>query len=126
MNTLPLTTLLIAVVASASASPARAADTPSTTSDCVQLGSDQQLVRAGASRNILLRNGQDHYVVHFQDDCSAAGYSRKLSFSTEGQQGLLCTAGRSQLQTDSSRCTVAQIEPIDEATFKKKTRQRSR
>lgn len=126
MKTLPLTTLLIAVVASASASPARAADTPSTASDCVQLGSDQQLVRAGASRNILLRNGQDHYVVHFQDDCSAAGYSRKLSFSTEGQQGLLCTAGRSQLQTDSSRCTVAQIEPIDEATFKKKTRQRSR
>ncbi|WP_332454997.1 hypothetical protein [Stenotrophomonas sp. WZN-1] len=126
MNMLPLTALLVAVVASASASPARAADTPSAASNCVQLGSDQQLVRAGASRNILLRNGQDHYVVHFQDDCSAAGYSRKLSFSTEGQQGLLCTAGRSQLQTDSSRCTVAQIEPVDAATFKKKARQRSR
>ncbi|MGZ0024802.1 hypothetical protein [Stenotrophomonas sp. S4] len=126
MNMLPLTALLVAVVASTSALPARAADTPSAASDCVQLGSDQQLVRAGASRNILLRNGQDHYVVHFQDDCSAAGYSRKLSFSTDGQQGLLCAAGRSQLHTDSSRCTVAQIEPVDEATFKKKARQRSR
>ncbi|MGG2103875.1 hypothetical protein [Stenotrophomonas sp. NRRL B-14846] len=63
---LPLTALLVAVAASASAPPARAADTPSTTSDCVQLGSDQQIVRAGVSRNILLRNGQDHYVVHFR------------------------------------------------------------
>lgn len=126
MNMLPLTALLVALAVSASAAPVHAADTLSTSSDCVQLGSDQQLVRAGASRNILLRNGQDHYVVHFQDDCSAAGYSRKLSFATDGQQGLLCAAGRSQLNTDSSRCILSQIEPVDEATFKKKARQRSR
>ncbi|WP_315974021.1 hypothetical protein ACMGRF_07865 [Stenotrophomonas sp. EMP41] len=128
MNMPSLTALLIALVASASALPARAADTPTAANaaDCIQLGGDQQLVRAGASRNILLRNGQDHYVVHFQDDCSAAGYSRKLSFATDGQQGLLCAAGRSQLLTDSSRCIVSQIEPVDEATFKKKARQRSR
>ena len=125
MNMLPLTALLVAVAASASASPARAADTPST-SDCVQLGSDQQIVRAGVSRNILLRNGQDHYVVHFQNDCSTAGYSRKLSFFTEGQPGLLCGAGRSQLRTDADHCRVAQIEPIDAATFQKKARQRGR
>ena len=126
MNMLPLTALLVALAVSAGAAPVHAADTLSTSSDCVQLGSDQQLVRAGASRNILLRNGQDHYVVHFQDDCSAAGYSRKLSFATDGQQGLLCAAGRSQLLTDSSRCIVSQIEPVDEATIKKKARQRSR
>lgn len=126
MNMLPLTALLVAVAASASAPPARAADTPSTTRDCVQLGSDQQIVRAGVSRNILLRNGQDHYVVHFQNDCSTAGYSRKLSFFTEGQPGLLCDAGRSQLRTDSDHCRVAQIEPIDAATFNKKARQRGR
>ncbi len=125
MNMLPLTALLVAVAASASASPARAADTPST-SDCVQLGSDQKIVRAGVSRNILLRNGQDHYVVHFQNDCSTAGYSRKLSFFTEGQPGLLCGAGRSQLRTDADHCRVAQIEPIDAATFQKKARQRTR
>jgi len=128
MNMPSLTALLIALVASASALPARAADTPAAANaaDCIQLGGDQQLVRAGASRNILLRNGQDHYVVHFQDNCSAAAHSRKLSFFTDGQQGLLCAAGRSQLRTDANRCTVAQVEPIDEATFKKKARQRSR
>ncbi|MES9026851.1 hypothetical protein AAHH21_12075 [Stenotrophomonas sp. BSUC-16] len=128
MNMLPLTALLVVLAVSASALPAHAADAPAAANaaDCIQLGSDQQLVRAGASRNILLRNGQDHYLVHFQDDCSAAGYSRKLSFATDGQQGLLCAAGRSQLNTDSSRCIVSQIEPVDEATFKKKARQRSR
>ena len=128
MNMLPLTALLVALAVSASALPAHAADAPAAANaaDCIQLGSDQQLVRAGASRNILLRNGQDHYLVHFQDDCSAAGYSRKLSFATDGQQGLLCAAGRSQLNTDSSRCIVSQLEPVDEATFKKKARQRSR
>lgn len=128
MNMLPLTALLVALAVSASALPAHAADAPAAANaaDCIQLGSDQQLVRAGASRNILLRNDQDHYLVHFQDDCSAAGYSRKLSFATDGQQGLLCAAGRSQLNTDSSRCIVSQIEPVDEATFKKKARQRSR
>jgi hypothetical protein len=72
MNMLPLTALLVAVAASASASPVRAAE-PLHAGDCIQLGSDQQMVRAGVSRNILLRNGQDHYVVHFQSDCSAAG-----------------------------------------------------
>ncbi|NOJ99873.1 hypothetical protein HMI51_44280, partial [Corallococcus coralloides] len=77
MNMLTLTALLVAVATSASASPVRAAEPPSTASDCIQLGSDQQIVRAGVSRNILLRNGQDHYVVHFQNDCSTAGYSRK-------------------------------------------------
>lgn len=126
MNMLTLTALLVAVATSASASPVRAAEPPSTASDCIQLGSDQQIVRAGVSRNILLRNGQDHYVVHFQNDCSTAGYSRKLSFITEGQQGLLCSAGRSQLRTDADHCRVAQIEPIDEATFQNKARQRGR
>jgi hypothetical protein len=41
-------------------------------------------------------------IVHFQNDCSTAGCSRKLSFITEGQQGLLCGAGRSQLRTDAA------------------------
>ena len=48
MNMLTLTALLVAVATSASASPVRAAEPPSTASDCIQLGSDQQIVRAGA------------------------------------------------------------------------------
>ena len=129
MNTLSLHALFAAIVLSASALlavPARAVDTPAAAGDCLQLASDQQLVRAGASRNVLLRNGQDHYVVHFQDDCSKAAYSRKLSFVTDGQQGRICSAGQTELRTDNGRCTVDRVEAIDEATFKQKVRQRSR
>ncbi len=123
-------TLLASLALSAGtllAMPAHAADVPAAgTEDCIQLGSDLQLVRAGASRNILLRNGQDHYLVHFKDDCSKAGYSRKLTFVTDGEQGQVCGAGRTELRTDGGYCAVASVEPIDAADFKQKARQRSR
>lgn len=120
---LPLRVLLGALALSAGAvlaSPVLAAD------DCLQLGSDQQLVRAGTSTNVLLRNGQDHYVVHFAADCAKASYSRKLTFTTDGKEGQLCGAGRSELRTDNGVCMVSRIEPIDAGEFKRKARQRSR
>ncbi len=123
-------TLLASLALSAGtllAMPAHAADVPAAgTEACIQLGSDLQLVRAGASRNILLRNGQDHYLVHFKDDCSKAGYSRKLTFVTDGEQGQVCGAGRTELRTDGGYCAVASVEPIDATVFKQKARQRSR
>ncbi|WP_367382271.1 hypothetical protein [Stenotrophomonas cyclobalanopsidis] len=72
MNMHSLPTLFAALALTAStllATPTHAADAPPAGTDaCIQLDSDLQLVRAGASRNILLRSGQDHYVVHFKDD----------------------------------------------------------
>jgi len=132
MHSLP--TLFAALALSAGtllATPAHAADAPPAgTGACIQLESDLQLVRAGASRNILLRSGQDHYVVHFKDDCSKAGYSRKLTFVTDGEQGQVCGAGRTELRTelrtDGGYCAVASAEPIDATAFKQKARQRSR
>jgi len=128
MHSLP--TLFAALALSAGtllATPAHAADAPPAgTGACIQLESDLQLVRAGASRNILLRSGQDHYVVHFKDDCSKAGYSRKLTFVTDGEQGQVCGAGRTELRTDGGYCAVASVEPIDATAFKQKARQRSR
>ncbi|HDS1102488.1 MULTISPECIES: hypothetical protein [Stenotrophomonas] len=110
-----------------SAASAQAADAPAAaTTACIQLGSDQQMVRAGVTRDVLLRNGQDHYVVHFQRDCTAAARSRTLSFATEGQQNLLCSDGRSTLRTDTERCAVARVEHIDPASFARKARQRRR
>ncbi|WP_343652006.1 hypothetical protein [Stenotrophomonas sp.] len=129
MNTPRLHALIAAAALSAGAlsATATAADAPAaSTGDCVQLGNDQQLVRANASRDVLLRNGSEHYRVHFQEDCSKAAYSRKLTFSTDGQPGQVCGAGRTQLQTDRGQCTVARVEAIDADTFKQKARQRSR
>lgn len=130
MNMHPLCALFATLAMSAGtllAMPAHADDTPASgTGDCIQLGSDQQLVRAGASRNVLLRNGQDHYVVHFESDCGKAAYSRKLAFITDGQTGQVCGSGRSELRTDAGNCTITRLEPIDAATFKQKARQRTR
>lgn len=128
MNTPRLHALVLAALTAGTLSAtASAADAPAASAgDCVQLGSDQQLVRANASRDVLLRNGENHYRVHFQDDCSKAAYSRKLSFNTEGQTDQLCGAGRTQLRTDAGQCTVARVEAIDADTFKQKVRQRSR
>lgn len=129
MNMPRLHALIAAAALSAGAlsATATAADAPAASAgDCVQLGNDQQLVRANASRDVLLRNGSEHYRVHFQEDCSKAAYSRKLAFSTDGQPGQVCGAGRTQLQTDNGQCTVARVETIDADTFKQKARQRSR
>jgi len=130
MNMHSLPALFAALALSAGtllAMPAHAADVPPAgTEDCIQLDTDLQLVRAGASRNILLRNDQDHYVVHFRDDCSKAGYSRKLTFVTDGEQGQVCGAGRTELRTDGGNCAIASVEPIDAATFRQKARQRTR
>jgi len=130
MNMHSLPALFAALALSAGtllAMPAHAADVPPAgTKDCIQLDTDLQLVRAGASRNILLRNGQDHYVVHFRDDCSKAGYSRKLTFVTDGEQGQVCGAGRTELRTDGGNCAIASVEPIDAAAFKQKARKRTR
>ena len=130
MNMHSLPALFAALALSAGtllAMPAHAADVPPAgTEDCIQLDTDLQLMRAGASRNILLRSGQGHYVVHFRDDCSKAGYSRKLTFVTDGEQGQVCGAGRTELRTDGGNCAIASVEPIDAAAFKQKARQRTR
>lgn len=131
MNMLPLHALFAAALLSACAllaQPAHAADAPATAAaeDCVQLGQDQQIIRAGADRDVLLRNGQDHYVVHFADDCTRASHSRRLSLRTGDDEGRICSAGASVLRTDSGSCSITRIEAIDAAAFKQKVRQRSR
>ncbi|HDS0923535.1 TPA: hypothetical protein QDZ10_002013 [Stenotrophomonas maltophilia] len=116
MKTLIALCLLVvssaAGTASAQSAPAAAAG-----SDCITLSSDQQLVRKGADRSILLRNGTDHYIVHFQNSCSQAGFSRKLEFATPSNEGQLCGARASKLRTDTGSCDVARLEPISAEAF---------
>jgi hypothetical protein len=122
MKTLITACLLAAcsLVGTASAQTAPAAAPPG--SDCVALSSDQQLVRKGADRSILLRNGSDHYIVHFAGSCSSAGFSRKLAFVTPGQDGQLCGARASKLRTDTQSCDVTTLEPITAEAFASRAR----
>lgn len=118
-----LFTLCLATLAcfagTASAQTATASDAGS---DCIPLSSDQQLVRKGADRSILLRNGSDHYIVHFVSSCSSAAYSKKLDFVTRGNEGQLCGGRASKLRTDSASCDVAKLEPITAEAFEARAR----
>lgn len=120
--------LLIPLTLSAAtllASPAHAADTPP--AQCTPLSGEQQIVRAGADKNILFRSGADHYVVHFRNSCTSAVLARRLSFKTDGKEaGELCSDGRSELDTGRGSCEVSRIEPIDAERFKREARHRSR
>ncbi|WP_286071924.1 hypothetical protein [Stenotrophomonas sp. 57] len=123
-----LPSLLIPLALSATtllASPAHAADT--TPAQCVPLSGEQQIVRAGADRNILLRSGVDHYVVHFRSSCPSAVLATRLDFKTDGKDaGELCGEGRSKLETGRRSCEVARIEPIDAEQFTREARRRGR
>ncbi|MGG6341877.1 hypothetical protein ACQ5SA_01350 [Stenotrophomonas indicatrix] len=130
MNTssLPAGFAALALVAAALIAPvARAADSPSATTgdSCIALSEDQQIVRAGADRDVLLRNGDQHYRVVFTNSCKSAVTSRRLAFETQGESNQLCDGSRSELKTDRANCAVERIEPLEAATFKRMARQRS-
>jgi len=119
---------LILSTAALIAPAAQAADTPSASADdsCIALSEDHQIVRASADRDVLLRNGDQHYRVVFKASCSGAVTSRRLAFETQGESNQLCGGSRSVLKTDRASCTVERIEPLEAATFKRMARQRSR
>jgi len=123
MKCLPSLLLLAACVVPASS--AQAAE-PATPTDCITLSADQQVVRNRADRDVLLRNGDQHYRVVFTRTCSSAVTSRRLAFETQGQSNQLCGGSRSVLKTDRASCTVERIEPLEAATFQRMARQRSR
>ncbi|MGH8464288.1 MAG: hypothetical protein ACRESP_19055 [Pseudomonas sp.] len=116
---IPLCLLMVSsVVGTATAQTAPAAEG----TGCVALSADQQLIRKDADRSMLLRNGTDHYIVHFQTSCSAAAFSKKLEFSTPNNEGQLCGARASKLRTDSGSCDVKSLEPISAEAFASRAR----
>ena len=59
--------LCTAALLAGAAFAANAADnTPIT--DCVDLGANQEIVRSGGAQNMLLRDGDAHYLVGFRGD----------------------------------------------------------
>lgn len=104
---------------------AHAADATPAAASCVPLAADPQIVRAGADKNVLLRSGNDHYIVHFRSSCQSASLSRRLDFKTDGAQATqLCSDGRSALSTDRTDCAISSVEPIDAEQFKREVRRR--
>jgi len=118
-----LPSLLLLTTCLAAAALAQAAE-PAAPADCIALSSDHQVVRNRADRDVLLRNGDQHYLVRFDRSCSSAAMSPKLDFATPGQDGQLCGGGVSKLHTNTQSCDIAAVEPLTAEQFNRKARAR--
>ncbi|MEG2805850.1 hypothetical protein [Stenotrophomonas sp.] len=127
MKTSPVSRLFAAACLALAALSAHAAEPAATGApDCITLSPDQQVVRARAERDILLRNADQHFIVRFKDNCSSVAQTRTFSFDTPQHEGQLCGGGISTLTTKSQKCEVAALEPITPEQFATRARARSR
>jgi hypothetical protein len=122
MKTLSLLSLLAAACTAVAAHAAEPATAPAAA--CITLGADQQIVRANANSDVLLRNGDQHYLVRFTSSCTSAALSPTLEFVTHDRTGELCSGGVSSLRTKSQTCAVSAVEPITAREFATRARAR--
>lgn len=107
--------LCAAALLAGAAFAANAADnTPIT--DCVDLGTNQEIVRSGGAQNMLLRDGEAHYLVGFRSDCSSLATASSIEISTDGAANRLCPKG-TKVKTNRATCTVGKVEAIDAEQF---------
>ncbi|AIL09014.1 hypothetical protein U0039_11920 [Stenotrophomonas maltophilia] len=96
---------------------------PSNASECIALGANRDIRPSSTEREVLLRDGDNHYRVHLQKRCLGAAASASYVFFTPSTPERICGDARSTLKTDSNHCTVTRIEPIDAATFRRLAQQ---
>ncbi|MBH1430554.1 hypothetical protein I5U42_04445 [Stenotrophomonas maltophilia] len=125
MNALLPHVLLPAVLLVSLPLVARAAEPakPTPAAECTALGSSRDIRPSSTEREVLLRDGNNHYRVHLQKRCLGAAASASYVFFTPDTREQICGDARSTLQTDSNHCIVTRIEPVDAATFKRLAQQ---
>ena len=93
--------------------------------DCVDLGTDQEVVRAAGGQQFFLRNGGDHYRVAFQHSCDSILLTPRIDISTEGQANRLCGSG-TRVKTSRDTCRVASVETMTAEEFAKRKKRAAR
>jgi hypothetical protein len=93
--------------------------------DCVDLGANQEIVRSGGAQNLLLRDGDAHYLVGFRGDCSSLATASSIEIATDGTANRLCPKG-SKVKTNRSTCSVGKVEAIDAEQFASRKKRASR
>ena len=118
MNSRRPTRLLLAMALAMAPIAAFAGDA---ITECVDLGDDQEIVRAGGGQQFFLRNGSDHYRVSFQHSCDSILTTPRVDISTQGQANRLCAAD-TRVKTKRDTCRVASVESMtaDEFAVRKK------
>ena len=118
MNSRRPTRLLLAMALASAPIAAFAGDA---ITECVDLGDDQEIVRAGGGQQFFLRNGSDHYRVSFQHSCDSILTTPRVDISTQGQTNRLCAAD-TRVKTKRDTCRVGSVETMtaDEFAVRKK------
>ncbi|EKT4097431.1 TPA: hypothetical protein ACKP89_000636 [Stenotrophomonas maltophilia] len=116
---LPAVLLVSLPLAAFAAEPSK----PSNASECIALSANRDIRPSSTEREVLLRDGDNHYRVHLQKRCLGAAASASYVFFTPSTPERICGDARSTLKTDSNHCTVTRIEPIDAATFRRLAQQ---
>lgn len=116
--------LCIAALFAGTASAAVAAENTLLT-DCVDLGADQEIVRAGGSQNFLLRDGDSHYLVSLRNDCGSLATTSRIAITTNGTSDRLCAKG-SKIKTSRDICQISKVESIDAEQFAARKKRASR
>ena len=92
---------------------------------CVDLGSNQEIVRNGSPGKFLLRDGDAHYLVDLRGTCSSITTSPTLTISTDGTVNRLCPEG-SKVKTKRDICGVESVRSIDPDEFADRSKRASR
>jgi hypothetical protein len=114
-----------ALILAGCAFSSQAAESDAPLTDCVSLGKQQQIVRAGGNSQFFLKDGENHYNVAFRRSCDSILRTSKLEISTAGEVDRLCPQG-TQVKTDDGVCEVSQIQPIDAEEFARRKARASR
>ncbi|MBD9477472.1 hypothetical protein [Pseudoxanthomonas sp. PXM02] len=122
MNSRRHTPVLLALTLAMLAPATAMAGEPIT--DCVDLGNDQEILR-DSGQQFSLRNGGDHYRVHFQRRCDSILIASRVDILSQDKTSRLC-ATDTRVKTGRETCHVASVETMTAEEFARQKRRASR
>lgn len=105
-----------ALILSACVFSSQAAEQGTPLTDCVTLGDQQEIVRAGGGNRFFLKDGDSHYGVAFRGSCDSISTTSKVEISTAGQANRLCSQD-TQVRTDRDICEAGEVQQISADEF---------
>lgn len=113
----PATLMLVAMTA---LSPIAHAQDNEKLTECVDLKPGFEMARYG-SQYLLVKDGQDHYRLGFDGNCSALTLATRFEISAGKQPNRLCPT-ETRVKTKRDRCNVREVRPVDAAEYERYAR----
>jgi hypothetical protein len=108
-------TIAFAMLCASSMSSAYAGNRNQPLSDCVDLAPGSQMTRFG-SQYLLVKDGDAHYRIGFNGNCSAISLTTQVKLRTGDQDNRLCPSG-TRVLTKRDSCTARDVVLVDEDAY---------